>query len=373
MNFIISKSSLNSALSIMAHAINSTSPQPTLRCILMEVEQSSITLYSSDADVSIKHVVNASEENRLYVVEPGSCLIEARYLIDIVKNIDSHDIQLEIIDGQLVKFSGNSAVFKINGLNPADYPVIDLTEPSNSFTVNTVTLSEIIDQTTVACDIKGSKPILTGLNFRLKDKVLTCIATDSFRLSKKTLPLNIEGYFNVTLPLKSLKDVQATMLQGEDSTIKVSLDNRKVQFIKDDLIFQSKILEGAFPETSRLIPTTFEKELLIDRNDFISAIYRTTFIKTDNNVYDRLQASTDEIILTNSNLQIGESREQLTGQFTGEPIDISFTAKYVLDAAKVIPADTIRIRFNGNMKPFVFQAPDDESLIQLIVPIRTYN
>jgi DNA polymerase-3 subunit beta len=112
---------------------------------------------------------------------------------------------------------------------------------------------------------------------------------------------------------------------------------------------------------------------MIGREDLIHAIDRTTFIKNDNMTINRLQCSKEEVILTNKSQEIGESHETLNAEFTGEPLDISFSGTYVMDAAKALRGSQDQIQFTGEMKPFILSCDEDNTILQLVLPVRTYN
>ena len=139
---------------------------------------------------------------------------------------------------------------------------------------------------------------------------------------------------------------------------------------------QSRLLEGGFPETERLIPKEFAYKLVINRQDLISAIDRNMFIKNEKMTLNRLQINNkDDISLTNKSQEIGESIETMNAiSYEGEPIDISFAGNYVMDAAKALDTVNIKIQFTGSMKPFVLtNDSEDSSVLQLVLPVKTYN
>ena len=373
MNITIRKSDLLNALQNTAHAVSSNSPKPSLRGILIEARLDRLTLTGSDADISIRETIVKSEENKLNIIEEGSILIESRYLLEIVRKIDSEDIQIEVIDGALTRFSGGSAVFRINGMRYDDYPDIDFNKPSISLKMQAGQLSSIIEQTAFAASAKDTRPVLTGVNFKLDQKVLCCTATDSYRLAKKKIEFDSEDYFNVTIPAKSLNEVRSTMLGDLSSEIEIALNDKKAQFISENMIVQTRLLDGGFPETDRLIPKEFISVLKLSRNDLIHAIDRTTFIKNDNMTINRLSMSADECILSNRSQEIGESTETLVAEYTGDPMNISFAGNYVISAARALRGNTVTISFTGDMKPFIMKGDEDDSILQLVLPVRTYN
>lgn len=372
MKFTINKNELSNALSIVSHAVSSNSPQASLRGIKIIATNESLTLTGSDSDVSIQKIIQKDDTNNLSVSEVGSILIESKYLLDIVRKIDSENVDVEVIDGALTRFSGNSAVFKINGMNPDDYPRIDFSTPESKIELDSSLLTEMIEETAFATSNKETRPVLTGVNFKLENKVMTITGTDSYRLAKKVVNLDTDASFNITIPAKSLNEVKTTML-ANSKTITLAQNDKKVQFISEDMLLQSRLLDGGYPDTDRLIPSEFAYSLRINRNDLIQAIDRTTFIKNDNMTINKLQCSENEIVLTNKSQEVGESREVLDALYKGEPLNISFSGNYVMDAAKALKGEDITIQFTGEMKPFILKNDGDDSVIQLVLPVRTYN
>lgn len=373
MNFSINKNYFYNVLQIVGHAISPNSPQPSLRGILIDAKNDQLILTGSDADISIQKVLKSDKDNQLNIIEEGSILIDSAYLMQIVKKLDADVISIEIIDGSLTKFSGSSVVFKINGMNVNNYPTIDFSKPMNTIKMDSTVLADIIEQTTFATSPKETRPVLTGVNFNLSENHLNCTATDSYRLAKKTIEFNSESSFNITIPSKSLNEVRGTLLMSAKE-IEIAQNDKKAQFWSEDMVLQTRLLDGGYPATDRLIPTEFNYTLKIGREDLIHAIDRTTFIKNDNQTINRLQCSAEEVILTNKSQEIGESHETLNSAvFTGEPLDISFSGTYVMDAAKALRGSEVIIKFTSDMKPFILSCEEDQTILQLVLPVRTYH
>lgn len=374
MNFSVSKNELYNALAITSHAVSSISPQPILRGIRIDAKDNTLTINGSDSDISIQKIMKADDINKLTIVEEGSILIEAKYLLEIVKKIDDEIINVEIIDGSLTKFSGGSAEFRWNGMNIHDYPAIDFSTPSSTIQINAKNLKQIIDQTSFAAAAKEVRPVLTGVNFKEDGTNLTVTATDSYRLAKKTLAMESSDTFSITIPARSLNEVKSTMLvDNGPEEITIAQTDKKAQFITDDMILQTRLLDGDYPSTDRLIPTDFKYTMKIDRQAFIDSVDRNMFIKNDNMSVERLQCSGNEIILLNNNQEKGGFKENLYGEFDGDDFTISFSGLYMLDAARSLTGSTLTIKFTGEMRPFVLVNEEDSSLLQLVLPVRTYN
>lgn len=376
MNFKISKSKFYNALQIVSRAISPNSPVPSLCGVLIEASNEGIKLTGSDGDISICMTLsNTNDEDlNLTVLEEGSVVIDSRYITQIASKMNSNDIHVEIIDGTLTRFSSLKTEYKINGYKASDYPAVDFSEPTTNFTIKSNDLTEIIESTAFATSVKETRPVLTGVNFKSTGTQIIATATDSYRLAKKTYDLTASP-FNVTIPAKTLNEAKS-IFNAENDDVKISLDTKKVQFTNGTILMQSRLLEGGFPETDRLIPKEFSYTLVINRQDLISTIDRNMFIRTDKLPLNRLQVSSkDDVNLTSRSQEIGSYDDQLTGvSYEGEPLDISFAGNYVMDAAKALTSANIKIQFTGSMKPFILTNDgEDQSVLQLVLPVRTYN
>ena len=373
MNFKISKRVFYSALNTVSRAISSNSPLPALSGIKIEVNQDSIVLTGSDSDISIQTTLNGSdEETNLIVKETGSIVIEAKYILEIVRKIDADEIELEIVDGSLTKISGMSAEFRINGMRALDYPAIDFTRPGQQFEMDADVLLKVISQTTFATSDRETRPVLTGVNMKCSGKRLECVATDSYRLARKIVDLTSENNFNITIPAKSLNEVSKTIAQ--DSSVLIAVSDKKAQFWIGETVIQTRLIDGAYPETARLIPTEFAHELTVDSRDMLNAIDRASFIKNEGISIVKLSANSEEVVISSKSQEVGSSVENLNILgYEGNPLEIPFSGKYVFEAIRVLSATTIKILFSGEMKPFVIRNTDDDSILQLVLPVRTYS
>lgn len=376
MNFKISKKNFYDALQTAARAISPNSPVPALSGLLIQAEEGKLVITGSDADISIRLVLSNEDDKDLglSIMEEGAVVIDSRYLLEIVRKIESAEINVEIIDGTLTRISAGKVEFKINGYRPEDYPGIDFNEPQNQFQIKTSEFTEMIDETSFAANTKDTRLILTGVNLKSDGEHLICTATDSYRLARKTLDMNLTQ-FNVTIPAKSINSVRSVFTNPE-ANLKVCLDDKKVMFTNGKIIMNSKILDGSFPDTDRLIPTEFSYSLLINRRALIAAVDISSFIRNDNMMIVRMQLnSAEDITISNKSQEIGEYHQELIAEkYEGEPLDISFSGTYVIEAARTMTEDNVLIKFTGDMKPFIITSENgDDSLLQLVLPVRTYN
>lgn len=374
MKFIVTKNRLNSALSIVNRAVSSNAPIPSLSGIRIDAEEERLILTGSNSDISIRMNVRTDDNADPQIVEKGTIVIEAKYLTDIVRKMDSEKIEVEIIDGTLTRFSGNGAEFKINGYRPSEYPNIDFSVPEYTMNMNAGRLASIIESTAFAASVKETRPVLTGVNFSSDGSRIIATATDSFRLARNVFTGNGDS-FNITVPAKSLNEARAIFNDGTKD-LAVHLNTKKIQFVSEDIILQSRLLDGSYPETERLIPKEFRYDLVVNKQKLIGIIDRSSIMKNENMTVIRMQIKDENnITVSNRAQEIGEFNEPIHPvSYTGAPLDISFAANYAIDALRAIDSPNVRIRFTGEMKPFIItdEAGNDD-VLQLVLPIRTYN
>lgn len=372
MNFKISKKEFLDSLTLASRAISSTTPLPSLSGIKIEVTKNSLILISSDSNISIRTAINNNDTSTLVIDDPGEIVIDARNLLEIVRRIDADSINVEIIDGTLVKIYGGKSEFKVNAMKASDYPAINFTvSNSNPFKLNTDTFIELIEQTSFACSEKETRPVLTGVNFKAQDNKLYVNATDSYRLASKTIDIKENQNFNITIPAKYLNEVIHSISNEKEITI--AIDNQKISFIFGNSIIDTRLLDDSFPDTSRLLPNSYLQTLTISSKELLNAIDRNSFIKSDGKNIVKLNISNEKIEITAAN-QLSSSFETVSVlKYEGDPLEISCSGKYLIDAIKAIDNDEIIIRFSGELKPMVISKENDDSLIQLISPVRTYH
>lgn len=369
MHFKIKRLKLLNALAKATKAVSIRSPLPVLTGIKFELLSDRLILTGSDSDITIQTVIE--EDDELNIIEEGSVVLNSRYILDIVRKIGSQDVEIEIIDGLLTRIKGNNIEFNLNGTDALEYPRIDLSRTGTHFVINSLILKQIISETKFAASDKENKPILTGINLKARDQVLECVATDSYRLAKKIIHLDEDITFNITIPKLSLDEISKII--EKDEPIELYVSDRKVLFVFDNNVIQTRLIDGSYPDTARLIPHEFDYELNINTLDLLNAIDRVSLLLNEQNNIVKLEMSNEDVLLTSYTQEIGSVEENLSTSFyKGEPLNISFSCKYASDAIKAFGQAKIKILFTGEMKPFIIKDYDKDDLIQLVLPVRTY-
>ena len=337
MQFKILRTELLSAINKVSRAVSSKSPLPVLTGIKFNLTEDALILTGSDSDITIETTIEKNEK-KLLIYQPGAVVLSGHYISEIIRKIDSEYIDIEILDGTLTRIKGERSEFNLNGIKAIDYPKIDLTCRGEHFAIDSLLLKTIITQTVFATSDKETRPILTGVNFRAANGELSCIATDSYRLAKKVISVDENLQFNITIPAKSLNEIAKIIEKVEDVDVYVS--ERKILFNMNGSVIQTRLIDGAFPDTSRLMPNKFDYELCVDSRDILSAIDRASLFATESSNIVKLSMKEENVQISSKSQEIGSVEEDLhTAVFTGNPLYFSFSAKYVTDAIGSISAN----------------------------------
>jgi len=372
MKFTIEKNILLENLSNVVKAISTKNIIPVLNGVKFELTSEGLYLTASDSELTIRAFID--KESISKVESEGSIIIQSKYILDIIRKMPSDLINFELMDGLKIKISSDNSQYDLNCLDPKEYPSLKLEEKENPIVIKGNTFKSIISQTAFAISTQELRPLLTGLNFKIVGDVFECIATDSYRLAKKNIKLDkpSDEEINIVIPGKNIMELDKIITEDED--VEMHVFSNKILFKYKNIIFQSNLLSGTYPNTSNLIPNDFAIIVNTNLNSYYSAIDRAALLtqSKDKNIV-KMKIKNNNMVINSYASEIGKVEEKLEVESSSDAnIDISFSAKYMLDALKTMKDDEILILLNGEVKPIVIKSVTDESLIQLILPIKTY-
>ena len=251
---------------------------------------------------------------------------------------------------------------------------VKLEENKDPIIINGEEFKTIINQTVFAISNQELRPILTGVNFKFTKDVLETVATDSYRLAKKNIKLSqeVEKDVEIVIPGKNIMELERIIT--DDSDIEVHIFNNKVLFKYKNINFQTNLLSGNYPNTSNLIPSEFAYIIKVNKREFNDAIDRAALLTQgkDKNIV-KMSLDNTKMVINSYASEIGKVEEQLMVETNNKDhLEISFSSKYMLEAIKTLQEEEILLLLNSDVKPLIIKSLTDESLIQLILPIKTY-
>ncbi|WP_337017148.1 DNA polymerase III subunit beta [Oceanobacillus massiliensis] len=378
MKFTIQRDRLIAGVQDVMKAISSRTVIPILTGMKIEAKQHGITLTGSDSDISIESYIPAEENGVVQVeeIEEGTIVLQAKYFPDIVRKLPEKSVEIEVDSSLKVTIRSGKAEFNLNGQDAEEYPHLPKLQTENSFEMPIDLLKSMIKQTVFAVSTMETRPILTGVNLKLANNVLAFTATDSHRLAKREIPVaeaNME-FQQIVVPGKSLNELYK-ILDDTEETVEISVTNNQILFRTKHLNFLSRLLDGNYPETSRLIPEQSKTKLQVKTKELLSTIDRASLLAKEerNNVVRLFTQGSSVIEISSNSPEVGNVVEEISVEtIEGEELKISFSSKYMIDALKAIEYDEVTIEFTGAMRPFVIRPLNEDSILQLILPVRTY-
>ena len=376
MKLKIKRELLLEAINKVSKAISTKNLIPVLAGIKFDLKKDKLILTASDNNITIQYtIVQNSKNNKDFIIdEDGSIIIHGKYISDIVRKVPDEFINIEVIDDTKIIISTEKSEFNLNGINEKEYPNINIEESKNKVVISSNTIKEIVNQVAFATSNEENKPILTGINFNITSDILECNATDSYRLARKIVKLNksVNENYNIVIPSHNL--IEFSRIIDNDVDIEINIFNNKVLFKLDNFLYESRLINGTYPNTSNLLPK--EEKLIVSTyiNDFYNVIDRVSILTSDKekNIVT-LETFDDSLVLKSSSAEIGKVEEKMNiTKNNKENIKISFSARYMMEALKSFSTENIDIYFIGEIKPILLKSKDDESLTQLVLPIRTY-
>ncbi|TFB21100.1 DNA polymerase III subunit beta [Filobacillus milosensis] len=380
MKILIEREPLMASIQNVMKAISSKTTIPILSGIKLEANDQGVKLTGSNSDITIESIIPKEEDGVINIHEiiPGQIVVQAKFLPEIIKKLPNNQVEIDVDDDLNLKIKSGHAEFKLNGQDAEEYPQLPMLQTENSFDLQIDLLKMLIRQTNFAVSVSETRPILTGVHLKLEENLLELVATDSHRLASRKISMNDaeELFFNnVVIPGKSLSELNKILDETQD-TIQISVTDNQILFRTKNVYFLSRLLDGNYPETSRLIPNQSKTVVKVNSKELIESIDRASLLAKDNrnNIVKLVTKGQNTLQITSNSPEIGHVEETLeTDSIDGEELKISFNAKYMIDALRAIDSDKVSINFTGAMRPFVIRPEeDDEQILQLITPVRTY-
>ncbi|MCK9536415.1 MAG: DNA polymerase III subunit beta [Bacilli bacterium] len=372
MKFLVNRDLLWLNLNNISRALSTKPPMPILTGIKIEARGNSLFLTASNNEISIQTEIR--DKRRLQIEAEGVVVVPGKYFIEIVKKIEAKEIDISTFEDNIIKIIADRSLFSLNAFDKDNYPLISFNDSDVAITMDVLNLKQLIKKTTFAASLSESRVILTGISFTTEGRKMEVVATDSYRLAKKFMVFEKE-YPDITaiIPSRSLDELNRIMDESE-SDVEIHFSPLKVLFKYKNVWFQSRLIDGKYPNTTTLIPTDFLISVKFNKNEMISAIERASlFTSFDSSNIVKLKINSDKTVeISSTNNEIGAVKEELIPLECSNLInfEIAFSSKYFLDALRVFDSTEVTIHFTGEIKPFIITGYYDVNLTQLILPVR---
>jgi DNA polymerase-3 subunit beta len=369
MKATIERATLLKSLSHVQSVVERRNTIPILSNVLLEAtEDGTLKLMATDLDLQIVEVVAAA------IDQPGAITVSAHTLFDIARKLpEGSQVQLSAADGKMLVVAGR-ARFNLQTLPKDDFPMIAEGDLPTKFELPAETLKQIIDKTRFAISTEETRYYLNGIFLHVQDDgqpVLKAAATDGHRLARVTVarPDGAEGMPDIIIPRKCVGELRK-LLDEVDGSVEVSLSSTKVRFGLGTAILTSKLIDGTFPDYSRVIPTGNDKLLKLDPKAFMEGVDRVATIASEKTRAVKMALERDKITLSVTSPENGTAAEEVSGEYTSPGFEIGFNARYLMDILGQIDGDTVEVHLADAAAPTLIRENDKAAALYVLMPMR---
>jgi len=369
MKATIERATLLKGLSHVQSVVERRNTIPILSNVLIEATaEGSLKLMATDLDLQINESVPAAVDT------PGATTVSAHTLFDIARKLpEGSQVQLAAADGKMTIVAGR-ARFQLGTLPRDDFPVIAEGELPVQFELPAETLKQIIDKTRFAISTEETRYYLNGIFWHVSDDplpVLKAAATDGHRLARVTItrPDGAESMPDVIIPRKCVAELRK-LLDEIDGSVGVSLSPTKIRFDLGQALLTSKLIDGTFPDYSRVIPTGNDKILKIDPRSFEEGVDRVSTIATEKTRAVKMGVETDKVTLSVTSPDNGTAAEEVPADYASDPLEIGFNANYLKDILSQIEGDTVELHLADAGAPTLIRQDEKSAALYVLMPMR---
>lgn len=344
---------------------------PILANVLIEAEGSDVTFRATDLDIEVVDKAPAQVERA------GATTVAATTLHEIVRKLPDGALVTLTADtaaGRLTVDAGRSN-FSLATLPKEDFPVMASSEYASNFSVDASKLRRLFDKSKFAISTEETRYYLNGVYMHIADgddgKALRCVATDGHRLARidSELPNGAADMPGVIVPRKTVGELRK-LLDDDDMIIAVSVSETKVRFATPDITLTSKVIDGTFPDYTRVIPVGNTRKLEVDASDFAKAVDRVATVSSERSRAVKLQLDEDRLVLSVNAPDSGAAEEELAVAYGDERLEIGFNAKYLLEIASQVDRENAVFMFNSSGDPTLMREGTDQSAVYVVMPMR---
>ncbi len=362
-NFTTTKSNLLHAVQTVYRSSQAKASLPILGSILFKAQAGELSTTSTDIDLTLQCKVNVE------VIQEGAICLPARQIMDIVRCLPDAVIQLENDETtNSVKILYNDSQINIKGYPPDQFPALPEVTEQISFELAQGLLKEMIRQTIYAVSTDRTRPLFTGVLFENEDQKFRLVATDTHRLALRETEVDAERFSNVIVPGGALSEL-VRIMRGEDEPVQVKISKSHISFAMQGALLISRLIAGQFPAYRQIIPHNFSARLTMNTLELSNALARAALLIEE------------EIPILRFNLEEGQSlisvstpsgwiKENLKANYTGDPMEIFFNARYLMETLRPIPTEEVTINFTSPLSAAIIQPTGKDEYLALLLPAR---
>jgi DNA polymerase III subunit beta len=357
---------LLSQLQTATRVASTRSAVQALSGVMIAAGDSTAQLLATDMEVSLQIPLRAQ------ISRPGSIVLPARLLLDIVRTLPADSVVLELrVAQQDVEIIAGSAVFHLRTLRTEDFPTLPVPSTDTRMTLPADAFVQTIERVARSASKDETRPVLTGILISASGAELRMVATDSYRLSVKqtALETRLQKSFEANVPARALQELSRIAQQAQSAEVAISVQQNQVVFELDGVILSSRLIEGQFPNYRQLIPESVEHELRLSTTELTEVVRRISLLAQKNTPL-RLAFEEGALAVSSQTPDVGEASETIPVPFHGEPFEIGFNPDFLRDGLESIDTPELVMKLISPLRPGLIESPDAGDFVYLVMPIR---
>ena len=373
MKLSITRSEFLRGLSRIQSIVEKRNSMPILANVLIEAprkgKEAALHLSATDLEVGIR------SRHRANIQETGGLTVSAKKLFEIIRELSDENIELSTTANSYLQICCDRSRFTLAGTAAEEYPTLPEFSPEKTVPIPAAILSGMIERTMYAASLDETRYNLNGVYLEILEDTgaIRLVATDGHRLA--CVDREIEGDTSaltsgVIIPRKGLAELKRLIDEDDAEEIDLAFGNNSGFARKGDVTLVMRLIEGEFPNYNQVIPKNLTKHLILQTDTLVQAVHRVALLSSERSRAVKLELSEGRLVITSSNPDLGDAREELDIDYAGETLAIGFNAKYLLDAIAAVQSKEIRFSFQDELSPSRITPPDDDTTLAVVMPMR---
>ncbi len=366
MKLACAQNSLSSALALVNRAVSPNNTLPVLNNILLKVEGRRLHLSATNLEIAISASFEVEVENE------GTLTVPAKSLSSYVALLNDKDVHLSVTGGNTLVIQGKGSTTKMKGIASEEFPNLPRIDKPEILKFPTARVAEALTQVSFAASTNISRPVLTGIFWQVKGKVLKLAATDSYRLGEKTLILekDLEKDLNFIVPTKTVQELERILAASAVPEFEVHVGKGQVLFKVDGVELTSRLIEGAFPDYERIIPKETKTQMVLSNDAFTLGLKQVSVLVRENSNNVKVKTQKDSLVISSDETQVGQGSAEIPAQVTGDSVETALNVQYLLDVLARLNSKEVHLSLNDGLSPVMVTPTSGGDYIHIIMPLK---
>lgn len=367
MKVICQRDELENALNIVNRAISPNNTLPVLNNILIKAEGKKLFFASTNLEIAIQYNMDADVRNE------GAITVPAKLITSYVSLLKEDSVELSLVAGVTLELKSKTSKTKMKGISADEFPLIPKVEKENVLQIPTKDLEKAITQTVFAASVNTTRPVLSGVLFKVDKDVIKLVATDSYRLAEKTIKLKESAKFEIRslVPARTVSELGKLLSKSAVKDVEINFSKNQVLVRIDGIELTSRLIEGKFPDYEKIIPKTSKSVAEVSVDELSLVVKRVSLFARENNNNIKLTVTNDGILqIATDETKVGEEKAEIPIKMEGENNKIALNSQYLLDVLTFVSEGKINLGINDKLSPAMVKPLKGDDYVYIIMPLK---